>query len=161
MKTDLVFNIRYQAWWFSIVLQQLLACCSTQILTQFPISPLPSPSLYRLHCTKEGLRIEWVGGRKSAELCYNAEAGAVKRSFAGREKRGRFLHFEMPPWPTAAVDLLPVRTFPKHGAERGGEERERKKKRGSDRRQTQPVEIFRKSKRRKLTLNCERTSGLK
>lgn len=160
MKTDLVFNIRYQAWWFSIVLQQLLACCSTQILTQFPISPLPSPSLYRLHCTKEGLRIEWVGGRKSAELCYNAEAGAVKRSFAGREKRGRFLHFEMPPWPTAAVDLLPVRTFPKHGAERGGEER-KKKKRGSDRRQTQPVEIFRKSKRRKLTLNCERTSGLK
>lgn len=128
--------------WFWIVLQQLLACCSTQILTQFPITPPPhlSLSLYRLHCTKEGLRIEWVGGRKSVELCYNTEAETVKET-ASREKEEGFCILKCHPDPNNCQPVT-CQDFLKHGTERGGEE-----KKGSNRRQTQLVEIFRKERR--------------
>lgn len=129
--------------WFWIVLQQLLACCSTQILTQFPITPPPphlSLSLYRLHCTKEGLRIEWVGGRKSVELCYNTEAETVKET-ASREKEEGFCILKCHPDPDNCQPVT-CQDFLKHGTERGGEE-----KKGSNRRQTQLVEIFRKERR--------------
>lgn len=127
--------------WFWIVLQQLLACCSTQILTQFPITPPPiSLSLYRLHCTKEGLRIEWVGGRKSVELCYNTEAETVKET-ASREKEEGFCILKCHPDPDNCRPVT-CQDFLKHGTERGGEE-----KKGSNRRQTQLVEIFRKERR--------------
>lgn len=108
----------------------------------FPLPPPPhlSLSLYRLHCTKEGLRIEWVGGRKSVELCYNTEAETVKET-ASREKEEGFCILKCHPDPDNCQPVT-CQDFLKHGTERGGEE-----KKGSNRRQTQLVEIFRKERR--------------
>lgn len=81
-----------------------------------------------------------MGGRKSVELCYNTEAETVKET-ASREKEEGFCILKCHPDPNNCQPVT-CQDFLKHGTERGGEE-----KKGSNRRQTQLVEIFRKERR--------------